>query len=61
MVEGRKEPLVTLGLDFRSSWIAFPTFSTDGSLLAWGDDNGTVYVCHIENVRQRLAEIGLGW
>ncbi len=61
MVEGRKEPLVKLGLDFSSSWIAFPTFSNDGSLLAWGDDHGTVYVADLEEINRRLTELGLGW
>jgi hypothetical protein len=34
------------------------TFSRDGSLLAWGNRDGTVTVCHLEEVRQRLAALG---
>ena len=38
-----------------------PTFSQDGALLAWGNRDGTVTVCHLEDVQRRLAAIGFGW
>jgi hypothetical protein len=36
-------------------------FSADGSLLVWGNLDGTVIVCQLESVRRQLGEIGLGW
>jgi hypothetical protein len=57
---GEQNPLVTLGLDV---WIAegYPTFSGDGTRLAWGNQDGTVSVCYIPEIQRRLAAIGLGW
>jgi hypothetical protein len=57
---GEKTPLVTLGIDTLSSdghW----TFSLDGSLLAWGNRDGTVTVCYLTEIQKRLAAVGLGW
>ncbi len=53
-------PLVTLGID---TWTeeGRPTFSQDGTLLAWGNRDGTVTVCHLAEVQRRLAALGLGW
>ncbi len=32
-----------------------------GELLAWGNDDGTVSVCDLSAVNERLTTIGLGW
>lgn len=52
--------LVTLNLDVKAS-SGLDSFSADGSLLAWGNADGTVSVCDIEEVQRRLATIRLGW
>lgn len=52
-------PLIDLGIDLASGGEF--AFSPDGSMVAWGSHDGTVFVCRLEEVRQRLAEIGLGW
>jgi hypothetical protein len=36
-------------------------FSPDGRQLAWGNGNGSVSVCDLEEIQRRLAEVGLGW
>ncbi len=52
-------PLIVLGID--SATISLPVFSADGALLAWGNSDGTVTVAHLESIRRRLAQVGLGW
>jgi eukaryotic-like serine/threonine-protein kinase len=53
-----EDPLVTLaGTELTSN----AAFSLDGTRLAWGNVDGTVIVCDIQQVRRRLAEVGLGW
>ncbi len=56
---GKKEPLLTLGLD--SSAFRFPLFNSAGTHLAWPNPDGTFTLCDLEAVRRRLAEVGLGW
>jgi hypothetical protein len=57
--QGDKTPLVVLGIDTEPSFN--PTFNLAGTLLAWGNSDGTVTVCNIEQIRARLAQIGLDW
>ena len=57
---GDGKPAVTLGIDFNSMSVR-NEFSDDGRLLAWGNANGTVCVCDIQEVQHKLAEIGLDW
>jgi WD40 repeat protein len=52
--------LVTLRSPTRRSSGVSP-FSPDGRFLTWGDADGTISVCDVEEVRRRLAEVGLGW
>ena len=40
---------------------SIPAFSRDGRLLAWGNEDGTVSVCDLGEMRQRLMELRLGW
>lgn len=56
---GDAPPLVVLGID-RSAAVQ-PAFSPDGTRLAWGNHDGTVSVCELEALRQKLASAGLQW
>jgi hypothetical protein len=57
---GDATPFVTLGIDATFSSVVFP-FSRDGRFLAWGNADGSVTVCNLEEVQRRLKEVGLGW
>jgi WD40 repeat protein len=57
--EGKKSPLIDLGIELSGDGPF--VFSPDGKMVAWGGDDGTIFVCGLEEVRQRLAKIGLGW
>ncbi|HMF10900.1 MAG TPA: hypothetical protein VKE94_01300, partial [Gemmataceae bacterium] len=57
---GDSKPLVTLGLDL-SITTPQPQFSPDGTRIAWGNADGSVCLCDIEEVRRRLNDVGLGW
>ena len=54
------KPLVTLGLDL-SITTPQPQFSPDGTRIAWGNADGSVCLCDIEEVHRRLSDVGLGW
>jgi hypothetical protein len=36
-------------------------FDPTGGFLLFGNRDGTVYVCNLEQVRKRLDEVGMGW
>jgi WD40 repeat protein len=36
-------------------------FNSDGRFLAWGNEDGTVSVCDLQEMRQRLGALKLGW
>jgi serine/threonine protein kinase/WD40 repeat protein len=57
---GEADPLVTLGTD---TLIAgdLAVFNVSGTHVAWGNADGTVTLCDIQEVRRRLAAVGLGW
>jgi WD40 repeat protein len=56
------EEAVLLSLQHLASTRSFfPVFSLDGSLLAWGNQDGTVFVCDLDTMRLRLDGIKLGW
>jgi WD40 repeat protein len=38
-----------------------PQFDSSGTLLAWGVDDGTVYVCNVVELQRRLAGLDLDW
>ncbi len=58
---GEETPLVRLDRDGHcSSGYNFP-FDGEGTHLAWGCDDGTVYLCDLQEVRRRLTAMGLGW
>jgi WD40 repeat protein len=54
-----RTPLVVLGGETTASFP--PVFSRDGRLLAWSNADGTVSVCDLPDLRERLSEVGLGW
>jgi hypothetical protein len=56
---GGTAPQAVLGID--SDPCSSPAFDRGGDRLAWGNNDGTVTVCHLESIRARLAEVGLGW
>jgi hypothetical protein len=59
----RGEPgaLVTLGTESLPSNVDDALFNPSGTHVAWGNVDGTVTVCDIQEVRRRLAAVGLGW
>ncbi len=52
-------PLITLGIDGVAS--NFVEFDPRGTQLAWGNADGTVTVCNLEEIRDRLSRSGLQW
>ncbi len=56
---GSRTPLAVLGMD--RPQFPFPQFSCDGSKAIWGNADGTVTMCDLIEIRQRLASVGLGW
>jgi serine/threonine protein kinase/WD40 repeat protein len=55
-------PRVTFDIDgFSSSSMVASPFNAKGTHLAWGNVDGTVCVCDISAVQQRLAAVDLGW
>jgi hypothetical protein len=56
---GDPTPRLVLGIDSTPSFR--PVFSRDGTLLAWSNTDGTVSVCRLSELRDRLARAGLGW
>jgi hypothetical protein len=55
------QPCVTIGLDERIPADVGIAFSYDGRLLGFGTTDGSVLVCDLEAVRERLSRVGLGW
>jgi WD40 repeat protein len=53
-----KLPLIVLGIDRRISSIVMQ-FDREGRRVAWGNADGTVSVCDLEEIRNRLAGLGL--
>jgi hypothetical protein len=58
--DDRDSPLVILGIDQR---IGHATVRIDptGRYVAWGDRQGTLYVCDLPEVNRRLTTAQLGW
>jgi hypothetical protein len=56
---GEKAPFVTLGIDRAA--VAPPIFSPDGKRLAWPNEDGTVSICDLEELRRKLAQAKLAW
>jgi serine/threonine protein kinase/WD40 repeat protein len=58
--QGEKAPLVTLGIDYPIVG-GSQRFNASGSHFAWGNVDGTVTVCDLQEVRRRLTALDLGW
>jgi len=59
--QGRDAPLVRIVRDVRLSGAEGIKFSPDGNFIVWGNQDGTITVCDLNEVQRRLAGIGLGW
>jgi serine/threonine protein kinase/WD40 repeat protein len=57
--QGDPAPRLALGLETTPSFR--PVFSRDGRLLAWSNGDGTVSVCRLPQLQERLDRLGLGW
>jgi len=55
----RSTPLVTLGME--TATLGPVTFDLAGTQLAWGNPDGTVTVCDLKRIHDRLSEAGLEW
>jgi hypothetical protein len=53
--------LLTLGIDRGSESAGGIAFNSAETHVAWGNADGTVSVCNIQEVQHRLSEVGLGW
>jgi len=52
-------PLMTLAVD--PSAASHVRFNAEGNRLAWGNADGTVTVCHLEEMENRLRAAGMSW
>jgi WD40 repeat protein/tRNA A-37 threonylcarbamoyl transferase component Bud32 len=57
--QGAPSSRLVLGIDTTPSFC--PVFSSDGDLLAWSNTDGTVSVCHLQEMHERLARVSLEW
>jgi WD40 repeat protein len=57
---GSTSPLVRLAIDSPPSSFGTP-FNRAGTHVAWGNADGTVVLCDIEEVRRRLGGLKLAW
>jgi hypothetical protein len=53
--------LVAFAIDGEATDCPQPAFDLAGKWVFWGNIDGTVSACDIEDVGRRLAECGLGW
>jgi WD40 repeat protein len=56
---GSDVPVIVLGIDRSIS--TCPVFSRDGKSLAWANDDGTVSLCALEELKERLGRAHLDW
>ena len=59
--QDRALPLLTIVRDVRFSGAEGMKFSPDGNQIVWGNHDGTVTVCDLNEVQKRLAPIRFGW
>jgi serine/threonine protein kinase/WD40 repeat protein len=58
--QSEKPPVVRLGLDMESNSVV-SAFHPTGNLVAWGNDDGTITLADLKEVRRRLTTLDLGW
>ena len=58
---GRDAPLLRVVRDLGVTGADGVQFSPDGNVLVWGDQDGTVTACDLNDVQLRLGEVRLGW
>jgi hypothetical protein len=54
------EPCVTLGI-YSRQWSVVPIFDPSGNLIASGHTDGTISLFNLDQIRTRLAQLGLAW
>lgn len=59
--EGKTEPLLRIVRDIESSNLSGCGLSPDGDTIIWGNRDGTVTVCDLNEIQRRLAGVGLDW
>jgi eukaryotic-like serine/threonine-protein kinase len=59
--QGRLAPLLRIVRDVGVTGTDGLKFSPDGNHIVWGNQDGTVTVCDLNEVQRRLAGVGLGW
>jgi hypothetical protein len=52
-------PFVTLGIDAANPFFVQP--GGDGTRLIWGNTDGTITVCNLREIHDRLRSVGLQW
>jgi serine/threonine protein kinase/WD40 repeat protein len=57
----RPEPFLRIVRDVHKSGSDAIKFSQDGNQIVWGNQDGTVTACDLNEVQRRLAGVGLGW
>jgi hypothetical protein len=57
----RPAPLLRVARDVEVAGAEGIKFSPDGNQIVWGNEDGTVTICDLNEVQRRLAEFGLGW
>ena len=57
--DSSKSPRITLGIDAVASHLV--RFDAGGNQLAWGNQDGTVTICNLKEIHDRLNRAGLAW
>jgi len=59
--QNRPAPLLRVVRDLEVTGAEGIKFSPDGLYIAWGNQDGTVTICDLNEVQRRLAGVGLAW
>jgi hypothetical protein len=60
VTRGSSAAILYLGLDSKPCGTQFH-FTADGQRLAYGNEDGSVTVCDVPEIRRRLHALGLAW
>jgi hypothetical protein len=58
--QGRDAPLLLVAIN-SSTFSVVTEFSPDGRHVVWGNSDGSVSVCDLDEVKRRLEKVDLGW